>query len=164
MTFEELQNVLLAAITPLAEGKPVVWKQQDAPRPGEQYVGLYAPRLLRESEPEERQDVVEGLDVSRQRLHYGCMLDIEVFGDDAMNDLWKIQRGLYLADTRELLGDVALVNTEDPIDTTTLLDEQWEARARFTAQFRVAVEAAPLLDWIETVNLKRDPAMPGATP
>ena len=164
MTAEELQNALFAAIEPLADGAKVIWMRQDAPRPVHDYVGLHLPRLLRESEPEERQAEDDGLTVERQRIHYGVMLDIEYFGGNALTKCWAIQRGLYLAITRQRLGNIALVNTEDPIDTTTLLDQHWEARVRFTAQFRVAVESQVPLEWIQTVNLNRAPEMPGATP
>jgi hypothetical protein len=164
VTLEQLKDRLHQVVAPFAGGRTVIWMRQDGPRPAEQYVGLYHPRMIRESEPEEQQQIDSGVLTQDQRIHYSVMLDVEVFRGLAMEVAWEIQRGLYLMVTRERLGDVALVNIEAPIDTTTILDRQWEQRARFTAQFRVAVVATELLDWIETVNLKRAPGMPGASP
>lgn len=142
-----------AVLQPAFGETPVVWANQDAPRPA----GLYA--TLRIDGATHRMPMVTGMQdddgVRINSAHRTGNIEVQAFGAGAFELLDTVGQVLMQDDAivRANAQDVALGPMGDVVDEPALRDNhQWEPRAIASLPFAYTGQTNELISWIETVE------------
>lgn len=132
---------------------PVVWLQQNAPRPALPYVGLRVSALgTRGHAAESEQDVLGNRTLS---WPHELTLSVQGFGADSVNRIHTLAMTLESEVVHALLvaAETALIDAGPLTHISALLDDaRFEDRAGMDVRFRFTGDYTELLSWIERVQ------------
>lgn len=140
MTYEQLQDTLFRWFQGAA-GTAVIWEHGNAPRPAKEYLSLFGPRLVRESEPVTWQgaELNNGRDVEvTTSISYSVYVTCTFHRCDAMSRAWTMQQRLYSDSPDPVIDPLSFIESEEITQVPQLLESEYEPRAQFVIRFRLA--------------------------
>lgn len=160
-TMKQFEALLVSWLAGLLPAVPAVWEDQNAPRPTTgQYLSLYGPRVVSETEAAE---YGESLDADDDTLivvsadeQIAIYVTVTVHSD--ATDMTAQDRANWLRRTikqlpaRMALEPLAVVNTEPVIQVPQLLESQFENRFQFVVQFRLGMQDQFRIEAVEEVQ------------
>lgn len=171
-TKKQAEAAILAwLVSVLPAGMPAVIENQNASRPTKnQYVSMYGPRTVNETEINEvvtdaADSIVDadnpgphlGNVTLNDAFQAGMYYTITVHGNSSTqlaDDLaWFLQRAIQSTPARWALDPLAVVEAEEVTAVPQLLESQFEERAQFIVRFRLGMSDAYVVPDIEEVHV-----------
>jgi len=154
LNFETVKTNLYDWAVSVAPGIPVIFYNQNAPRPSLPYITLYLQSLLAIGEDyTTTPDVIGGVDLIGDREF---TLQVQSYGGDPMTLLENMRTSLQKQTVLDTLREdgIVFVNHFPINDITALLDTEFETRASMDILFRIAQFDEDISGLIETVEIE----------
>lgn len=155
ITFATLKtNLYTWAVANIPAMTPVLYYNQDAPRPSKPYITLFLRDFIQIGwDYVPKPDALGDAEIIGNREF---TLQIESYGTNSMQVLENLRSALQNPNVLDTLraNNIVFVNQFPINDTTILLDTQYEERATMDVLFRIANTIEPNIGLIEIVEVE----------
>jgi len=130
----------------------IIWTKQKAPAPTSAYLGLnFTSLAVSEGDGFERLQSGSVRTLVQRRQ---ATLNIQAFGDGAVDRLWAIKDSIYLESSLEAIraANLSIIRDENVNDISLLLDTQIQERASMDLIIGYTKSASDGTNWIEIVE------------
>lgn len=149
-----LRNGLYTVIKSLAGAMPVVWMNQNSPRPAKPYISLFLSGIQRAGEDSySLVDALTGNMTVTGNREFD--LSVNIYGTGANALLCDLVDNIHKISVLEALRvyGIALVDVGTVNDLSEVLDSRFEERAVVDLRMRVGSSVSEVVDRIETVAI-----------
>ena len=150
-TRTQLEDAVYTWLDSLAS-EQIVWTKQKAPAPTSAYLALnFTVLAVSEGDGFER---IQSGSVRTLIQRRQATLNIQAFGDGAVDRLWSIKDSIYLESSLEVIKDsnLSIIRDENVADLSLLLDTQIQERASMDLIIGYTKTVADGTNWIEVVE------------